>query len=203
MGKSGEKSSENGRKSFGVKNLLYFCTLLVAASPLIFSGCKKRVEPVALQVADSIRHYYPIVAGEKLDISYVVYNRGKDPFLIEDIQPSCGCIEGNANAKIIPPNDSINLAFTFDSSKNVGYVRHCIRIFGNALPRGMATLVFDVNVVPPSDHDPDYEEIYQEKKDKEGGIKDLVDGASASKGYFVDESDSKDSRTHSKYPWRE
>lgn len=202
MGKNTGKYIEKSLKGLRANVFLYFC-ILTLTSPVLFAGCKKRVHPVVVQVADSIRHYYPIVAGEKLDISYRVYNRGNDPFLIEDIQPSCGCIVGDANAKIIPPNDSVTLAFTFDSSKNVGYVRHCIRIYGNVLPKGMATLVFDVNVVPPSDHDPDYEEIYQEKKERQADIKGLVDGTTSQKGYYIDESDSRDSRSHTRYPWRE
>lgn len=55
------------------------------------------------------------------------------------------------HSKVTPPHDSLVVSFTFDSSKNVGYVKHAIRLYGNILPRGMATLVFDVNVVPPSD----------------------------------------------------
>ncbi len=202
MGKNTANGIEKSLKGFVQMYFIYFCILTLACS-VLFTGCKKRVHPVALQVADSIRHYYPIVAGEKLDISYRVYNRGDDPFLIEDIQPSCGCIVGDTNAKIIPPNDSVTLVFTFDSSKNVGYVRHCIRVFGNVLPKGMATLVFDVNVVPPSDRDPDYEEIYQEKKERRANIEGLVDGTSSQKGYYVDETNPRSSTSHIRYPWRE
>ena len=165
------------------------------------AGCEKKMTPTALTVVDSIRHYYPIVAGEKLNFSYIVRNIGDSPLLIDDIQPSCGCIAGKLNANIIPPHDTLTLSFTFDSSKNVGYVRHAIRLYGNILPRGMATLIFDVNVVPPSDHDPDYEEVYQEEINLNGGVKDLVDGKPAEKGYYV--APHKDSRSHDKYPWRE
>lgn len=51
----------------------------------------------------------------------------------------------------------------------------------------MATLVFDVNVVPPSDHDPDYEEVFKQQKDAEGGMEELVNGKPSEKGYYVDE----------------
>ena len=167
------------------------------------TSCEKKMLPTALTVVDSIRHYYPIVAGEKLNFSFIVRNIGDSPLLLDDVQPSCGCIMGKLNANIIPPHDTLTLSFTFDSSKNVGYVRHAIRLYGNILPRGMATLVFDVNVVPPSDHDPDYEEVYQEKKEMEGGVEDLVDGKPAEKGYYVDPLDRTDSRSHERYPWRQ
>lgn len=177
--------------------------MVMVAALAATSSCEKRMLPTALTVVDSVRHYYPIVAGEKLNFSFVLRNIGDSPLLLDDVQPSCGCIMGKLNANIIPPHDTLTLSFTFDSSKNVGYVRHAIRIYGNILPRGMATLVFDVNVVPPSDHDPDYEEVYQEELKLNGGVKDLVDGKPAEKGYYTDPKGATDSRSHAKYPWRE
>ena len=50
----------------------------------------------------------------------------------------------------------------------------------------MATLVFDVNVVPPSDNDLDYEEVFKQQKDAEGGVEELVNGKPSEKGYYVD-----------------
>ncbi len=177
--------------------------MLVAAMPM-FSGCKKKIQPTALMVEDSVRHYYPVVAGDEVNISFKVVNIGDDPFLIDDIQPSCGCIVSDqTNVKSIPPHDTLTLAFTFETDKNVGYVRHCIRLFGNVLPKGFATMVFDINIVPPSDNTPDYEETYTEEKKESGNVKELVDGKASQKGYFVDPSNKTDSRTHVKYPWRE
>ncbi|WP_337385461.1 DUF1573 domain-containing protein [Prevotella sp.] len=167
------------------------------------SGCERRILPTALCVTDSVRHYYPIVAGEKLNFSFVLRNIGDSPLLLDDIQPSCGCIVGKLTANVIPPHDSLTVAFTFDSSKNVGYVKHAIRLYGNILPRGMATLVFDVNVVPPSDHDPDYEEVFHEQKAASSTLEELVDGKPSEKGYYVEPDASTDSRSHSKFPWRE
>ena len=166
------------------------------------SGCERRILPTALCVTDSVRHYYPIVAGEKLNFSFVLRNIGDSPLLLDDIQPSCGCIVGKLTASVIPPHDSLTVAFTFDSSKNVGYVQHAIRLYGNILPRGMATLIFDVNVVPPSDHDPDYEEVFHEQKAASGSLEELVDGK-PSENYYVHPDASTDSRSHSKFPWRE
>ena len=167
------------------------------------AGCEKKILPTALTVNDSIRHYYPIVAGEKLNFSFIVRNIGDSPLLLDDVQPSCGCIVGKLNANIIPPHDTLTLSFTFDSSKNVGYVRHAIRLYGNILPRGMATLIFDVNVVPPSDHDPDYEEIYQERKVSGDAVEELVDGKPVEQGYYVDHNANTGRRQHGRYPWHE
>ena len=177
--------------------------LLFAAILLTLGGCREKVQPVSVHVPDSIRHYYPIVAGDELEFTFDVCNTGDSPLLIDDIQPSCGCISQKVNAHIIPPHDTLKLSFAFDSSKNVGYVRHAIRLFGNILPKGFATLVFDVNVVPPSDHYSDYEEYYQQHRSTETGVKDLVDGTKGQKNYYVDPQDQGKIQEKEEYPWME
>lgn len=159
-----------------------------------------------VKVADSVRHYYPMTLGEELNIIYELTNVGADPLVINDIQPSCGCIIADEdNDLIVFPGKTIKLKFRFDSSKNIGEVDHTIRVYGNILPKGVAELKFDVNVVPPSAYTPDYEETYsnKQKEQRMSGIKDAVDGSSSEKGYYVDKANQTDSRTHGKYPWRE
>ena len=90
---------------------------------------------------------------------------------------------------------------SFDTTKNIGYVRHSIRLFGNVLPRGMAVLTFDVNVVPPSFDQPDYEEVHSQRR--ANNVEELVDGKSSEKGYYTAPDASRDSRQHVRYPWRD
>lgn len=176
--------------------------LLLLCALTGFGACTRKVGTTSVQVEDSVRHYYPIVTGEELYLNYRLKNTGHEPLVIEDIQPSCGCIVADLSRKVIPPDDEILLQFTFNSLKNVGYVRHVIRLFGNIEPNGMASLVFDVNIVPPADYVPDYEESYREELEKKGNlVEGLVNGRPAEKGYYVDPDH--DSRSHPKYPWRE
>ena len=175
--------------------------VIIGMTAVMETACTKRVRPTYITVADSIRHYYPVVSGEVLDLTYVVRNEGDDPFLIDDIQPSCGCIDAPKDIDAIPPHDSITLKFSFDTTKNIGYVRHSIRLFGNVLPRGMAVLTFDVNVVPPSFDQPDYEEVHSQRR--ANNVEELVDGKSSEKGYYTAPDASRDSRQHVKYPWRD
>lgn len=186
-------------KQLHIGKVMVLSALAVLLSGL--SACSRKVGPTTIEVVDSLRHYYPIVAGEELMLSYYVKNVGKEPFVIDDIQPSCGCIAVDDDEEVIPPGDSLLMHFTYDSVKNIGYVRHTIRIFGNASPRGVVNLVFDVNVVPPSVESPDYEEQYYEERRKGGDIEDAVNGKSSEKGYYVDIN--QDSRSHKLYPWRE
>lgn len=170
----------------------------------LLSSCRKEVGPTTVQVEDSIRHYYPVSMGDKLNIGYTIYNTGKEPFVITDIQPSCGCIvEGEENERIILPGKSLMIHFQFDSNKNIGYVHHTIRVYGNVKPRGVVSLIFDVNVVPPSDNTPDYEELYKRRKEEEraSGIEEKVNGSYSERGYYTDDA-SEDSRSQNRYFWR-
>lgn len=147
---------------------------LIVAAALSLGGCHKQVKLTTIGVADSLRHYFPVVMGKQLELNYLVENTGKEPLVITEIQPSCGCIfaEKTDDKRVLPPGGKLHLAFTYDSNKNLGYVRHTIRLFGNIAPKGMAALVFDVNVVPSSDYIRDYEELYNDKQT----VGTLVDG---------------------------
>ena len=125
-----------------------------------FVACSGKVDPTSVVVEDPVRHYYPISAGDELWISYELTNTGKNPLIISEIQTSCGCILYDDSKSIIPPGNKEQLLFKYDSFKNIGYVHHQIRLYGNFESRSMMLLEFDVNVVPASDYVRDYEEIY-------------------------------------------
>ncbi len=134
-------------------------------------------------------------------MQYKLTNIGKVVLVITDIQPSCGCIsiDGESN-NIIPPGESLNLRFRYFSEKNLGHVRHTIRLYGNILPKGEADFVFNVNVVPLADYTRDYEELHKEMTERRV-VEGLVDGTTAERGYYVDPEE--DSRSHERYPWRD
>ena len=112
---------------------------------------------------------------------YVIETPGQYPrrclFTVAD-----GNIEG-----IIPPGEEGKLSFVFDTNKNVGYVHHTIRIYGNIAPNGVAQMTFDCNVVPPTNSSVDYEENYYERNAREIAIRGMIEGGQGQKGYFTDE----------------
>jgi len=174
---------------------------LVAAALIPFTSCKKKINLTAVEIQDSIRTYYPVIQGEELDMQYEITNVGTNVLVITDIQPSCGCIsiDGESN-NIIPPGEKLSLRFRFMSEKNLGHVRHTIRLFGNIQPKGEAQCVFNVNVVPLGDYTRDYEELHKEINERRV-VEGLVDGTPSEKGYYVDPD--ADSRSHERYPWRQ
>lgn len=159
--------------------------ILLPLLSLSLGSCSKKVGPTTVEITDSVRHYYPIVSGRDLSVNYILTNTGTEPLIISDIHPSCGCIiaENDYSKRIVPPGGKLHLDFTFSSKKNLGYVRHTIRLYGNMLPKGRANMVFDVNIVPPSHYTPDYEETYEQDRSE---VSRTVEGQELGKGYYVD-----------------
>ena len=46
--------------------------------------------PTSIEIMDPVRHYYPVVQGEKFEIYINIKNTGKHFLKITDVQTSCG-----------------------------------------------------------------------------------------------------------------
>lgn len=143
----------------GMRRVIIIYVVCVLLCCPVLSGCKKNIGMTTVSVADSIRHYYPLIAGQVLNLSYEIENTGDQPLVIREIQSSCGCIVPalEQSESMVLPERKARLRFRYESAKNIGYVQHVIRIYGNMRPNGMIKLVFDVNVVPHADYTRDYE----------------------------------------------
>lgn len=160
--------------------------VVLLAIAMSMASCHKKLGPTVIQVEDSIRHYPSVILGDELDIVYAVRNVGKEMLVITDIQPACPAIESSpANVTTVPPGEEVLLKFTFHSDKNIGLARHCIRLFGNIAPKGVAELIFDTHVVRPSTDLSDYEEYYHDKM--ENSDEHILDGRKSEKGYSSEE----------------
>ena len=67
--------------------------VLMIGFVLSLVSCHKTLEPTAIQIEDSIRHYPATILGEDLEMEYVVRNIGNDMLMISDIQPAVPTIE--------------------------------------------------------------------------------------------------------------
>lgn len=166
---------------------LFFMTTAVL---LLLSGtaCDDiKGKKTTIQITDNNRHYYPILMGQELNIVFPIKNTGKNPFILEDIITSCGCITlEKSSIGTIPPGKEAKLVLTYNSAKNIGEVQHYITLYGNFATTQKMELMFDVHVVPQSLYTKDYEEMFQEEKDLAGNIEDLTDGNENNKGYYLD-----------------
>lgn len=100
---------------------------------------------------------------------------------------SCGCITSDkSSVDAIPAGKEGHLILRYNSMKNVGYVKHYITLYGNLKHSGMIDIVFDVNVVPDALYTKDYEELCREEMNRTGKVKEMVDGATNHKMYYMD-----------------
>jgi len=168
------------------------CNIKIAVFLLMIfslsSGCGLKDKKTTMVVVDGDRHYYPVLRGQELDVLYEIENTGQHPLFISDIHVSCGCILiDESSFKVLPAKGKGFIKVKYNSSKNIGYVKHYITIYANLETNPEYELTFDLNVVPNALYTRDYEELYEEKKQKGINEKDLVDGNENNLGYYTDE----------------
>ena len=159
--------------------------VVLMVSMMLLTSCHKKLEPTAIEIEDSIRHYPATVLGDDIEMVYVVRNIGNEMLMISDIQPAVPTIEvDKANVDMIPPGEEALLKFVYHSDKNIGLARHIIRLFGNIYPSGVAEIIFDTHVVRPSIGLSDYEEYYHEKLKNDA--ESILDERKGAKEYLTD-----------------
>lgn len=165
--------------------LLFIFALVLCAS------CEKELKPGGLVVIDPIRHYYPVLQGEPLTISYEMEDTTDIPIFIQEVQTSCGCIVPKTSLPLtVLPHKKAFLTLTFNTIKNTGYVHHYIYCYGNFSDSSTVVLEFDTNIVPGADYVRDYEELWTEQVHRGITVRQMVDGNASEKGYYTDEQES-------------
>ena len=171
--------------SYNTRAALYlFCVFIT----LFFMGCAQiRDQVTTLEIVDNNRHYYPILRGQELEVVFDIKNTGEHPFILSEMLISCGCVVSKKSSiNSIPAGAERRIILTYDSSKNIGLVKHHIDIYGNLANKEKKVLEFDVNVVPESAYTRDYEELFREKQIKDGSLKRMTEGDENNKGYYLD-----------------
>lgn len=158
--------------------------MIILSSILSVCGCSTELKPTTVSINDTIRHYYPIMTGEILTLSYEIENTGNEPLVISEIQSTCGCIATDDKRKVIPKGQKAILCFEYDSSKNIGHVEHEIMLYGNFENSSVRKLYFDVNVVPGADYTEDYEVLHKEREKRNSIPKERK--STNRKNYYVD-----------------
>jgi len=162
-------------------------SIFVLAVLLSLSACNIQDKKTIIEVKDPDRHYYPIPRGQELNIQYQITNKGKNPLFIKEILTSCGClVVGKSSLKVIPAGKTGFIYLQYNSKKNTGYVKQYITMYVNLQYAETYEMSFDVNVVPNSLSNADYEELYENEKGVKDRMKDLVDGNENELGYYTD-----------------
>ena len=167
-----------------IKETFLFLKLLTFSAMIV--SCDFKENLVDVKIIDPVRHYYPIVQGQELNIIVKLENKSDYPFKITDILTSCGCVVlKKGNFDVIPAQSTGFVELTYNSNKNIGLVNHYIYFYGNLNKVDKLETNFDVHVVPDALYTPDYEELYRKEVEKKGGVKSFVDGNENEKGYYV------------------
>ena len=149
-------------------------------------SCDKELKPASVIVVDPVRHYYPVIQGEMMNLSYEIENTSDNPLFIQEMQTTCGCIISRDDLPVvILPHKVGYIHLTFNTIKNTGYVDHFIYCYGNFQDSTCVELEFDTNVVPRADYVHDYEQLWQEQTTGSSSIRDFVDGMPGQKGYYT------------------
>lgn len=159
---------------------------------ILLAGCEKKLAPAVVEIVDPLRHYYPVIQGEILGISYEIENISEEPLVIQEIQTTCGCLIPTDDLPIIVlPKKRGRVNLKYETIKNTGVVDHYVWLYGNFSDSTYRELFFDTNVVPPADYTRDYEQLYLDKitGNESVSIRNLVDGYTSDRGYYTDESD--------------
>lgn len=164
------------------------CIVALMLSAFCAVSCHMKLEPATVLIVDPVRHYYPVIQGDMMEIRFVIENTSSNPLFIDEIQTTCGCIVPRAELPIVVlPHKVGNVDLTYNTIKNTGYVKHQVYCYGNFKDSTYIELEFDTNVVPQADYIRDYEQLWHEQnirnKNKE---KDNIDALSEQKGYYTD-----------------
>lgn len=157
------------------------------------AGCQKTLAPASVEIIDRVRHYYPVIQGETLGITYEIENTSDNTLFIQEVQTTCGCLIPRDELPIvILPKRTGYLRLNYNTIKNTGHVTHYVWCYGNFADSTWRELSFDTHVVPSADYIRDYEQLYREKITHTGSMRDFVDGRSSEKGYYTDAGDPRD-----------
>jgi hypothetical protein len=153
---------------------------------VVVISCDFKENLVDVEIVDPVRHYYPVVQGQELNILIELKNKSDAPFKITDILTSCGCVIVKKGAfEVIPAQSTGYIELIYNSNKNIGLVNHFIYIYGNLNKLAKLEADFDVHVVPDALYTPDYEELYRREVGENGGTKNSVEGEENTKGYYI------------------
>lgn len=170
----------------------YLTIAAMAVTGLMLCGCKKKLLPAVVEIVDPVRHYYPVIQGEVLGVSYEIENVSKEPLVIQEIQTTCGCLVPVDDLPLVVlPKKRGRVNLRYETIKNTGSVEHYVWLYGNFTDSTYRELFFDTNVVPPADYTRDYEQLYLEKitDTESASLKNFVDGYTTDRGYYTDEND--------------
>ena len=88
-----------------------------------------------------------IKKGDKVEHIYEVTNTGKNPLIISEVKPGCGCTAPDFTKEPIMPGKKGKVTLHFDSSSFDGNVQKYADVFAN-VEKAPIRLTFTANIQP-------------------------------------------------------
>ena len=98
-------------------------------------------------LAESNFDFGNIKKGEKVNHVYEITNTGKNPLVISEVKPGCGCTAPEFTKDPILPGKKGKITLSFDSSSFDGAIQKYADVFAN-VEKSPIKLTFNANVQP-------------------------------------------------------
>lgn len=98
-------------------------------------------------LAESNFDFGNIKKGEKVNHVYEITNTGKNPLVISEVKPGCGCTAPEFTKDPILPGKKGQITLSFDSSSFDGAIQKYADVFAN-VEKSPIKLTFNANVQP-------------------------------------------------------
>jgi Protein of unknown function (DUF1573) len=87
-----------------------------------------------VKLIDTVFNFGTITAGEVVSTSFRFVNTGKNPLIITDARPQCGCTVAEKPLEPIEPGDTSEIKIKFDSVNKEGHTNKTVTVVSNADP---------------------------------------------------------------------
>lgn len=145
----------------------FYCILLM--SIVFFIGCKQNTsadkanwsldeealyndssKSTQIQWIDSIVNIGTITMGDTVNVHFKFKNIGKQPLVVLNVEPTCGCTVADYTKKPVAPGEIGEVIAAFDSKKSqVGTFTKGISVRTNTLPDARHYISFKGEIVEP------------------------------------------------------
>jgi hypothetical protein len=99
-----------------------------------------------IQLSETSYDFGDIKAGDKVQHTFVVTNKGKAPLVLRKVRSSCGCTVSQPDKTNIISGESANISVTFDSKGRSGRQNQSITVYSNDPKKSTMLLRISANI---------------------------------------------------------
>ncbi|AYZ13939.1 DUF1573 domain-containing protein [Chryseobacterium arthrosphaerae] len=117
------------------------------AAPVEETAKTSNEPSTTVALSESNFDFGKIKKGDKVEHVYEVTNTGKNPLIISEVRPGCGCTAPDFTKEPIMPGKKGKITLHFDSSSFDGNVQKYADVFAN-VEKAPIKLTFTANIQP-------------------------------------------------------